>query len=307
MNTKKTLTILSILIAIGAAVAAGAGVLWQGQGDPIPYTNVRGDPVLLHGRGLYRYDGVSGAAQLIGGDKVTLLVGIPLLLISLLLAARGAGPNSLRGQLLLSGTLGYFLYTYTSIAFLAALNPLFLLYVALFSLSLFAFVLSLISIDLKELPARFTRPLPHGVISGFLFFVGTILTFLWIGTLILPYIRTGQTPNDMEHYTTLVIQALDLGLIVPTTILTGVLLLRRHALGYLLASVVLVKAFTMSAALISMMIGQMSAGVEVPAFVWVLFSLIGLVDAALMVVMLRSLGGIPATTQRAAIAAGQKV
>ena len=49
---------------------------------------------------------------------MTLAVGLPLLVVAAWLAFRG----SLRGQLLLTGTLGFFLYTYMSMCMLTAYN-----------------------------------------------------------------------------------------------------------------------------------------------------------------------------------------
>jgi hypothetical protein len=56
------------------------------------------------------------------GDAVTLVLGLPAPIFSLLCYQRG----SMRGGLLLAGTLGYFLYNYGSMAFGAAYNQLFL-------------------------------------------------------------------------------------------------------------------------------------------------------------------------------------
>ena len=92
-----------------------------------------------------RFETVSIAAQAIAQDVVTLLVGIPLLLAGAVLSRKG----SLRGRLLLAGTVGYFLYTYASFVFGAAYNVLFLLYVALFSLGLIAFIESLLAISIS--------------------------------------------------------------------------------------------------------------------------------------------------------------
>jgi hypothetical protein len=52
----------------------------------------------------------------------------------------------------------------------------------------------------------------------------------------------------------LAIHALDLGLIVPLAILSGVLLTRRRGWGYLLASVASIKGLTMGIA-VSAMVG----------------------------------------------------
>ena len=86
--------------------------LWPGDGAPYPLTNFRGEQVTINARGLYYWDTVSSAAQMQANDLVTLVLGLPLLAVSFWLALRG----SLRGRLLLTGTLGFFLYTYMSCA-----------------------------------------------------------------------------------------------------------------------------------------------------------------------------------------------
>ena len=159
-----------------ALVAALAG-LWPAAGAPYPLTNFRGEQVTINARGLYTWDTVSSAAQMQANDLVTLVLGLPLLAISFWLARRG----SLRGRLVLAGTLGFILYTYITMCFGAAYNPLFLVYVALFSLSLFAFVLVMMSFDLPTLPAHFSEKLPRRWIAGLLFFVGAFLALAWLG------------------------------------------------------------------------------------------------------------------------------
>lgn len=103
--------------------------------------------LLINVRGLYYDDTLSSAAQQQGNDFVTLILGLPMLDISTWLALRG----SLRGRLL-TGTIGFFLCTYLSMAILTAFNALLLIYVALFGLSLYAFILYRMSFDLAALP-----------------------------------------------------------------------------------------------------------------------------------------------------------
>ena len=283
MKTSKTVLVLVALIAVLALVAAGTGVLWQGNGHPYPFTTLRGETVMMHGRGLYRYETVSGAAQAIASDVVTLGLGIPLLWISAWLYGRG----SLRGHLLLAGTLGYFLYTYASMAFLAAFNPLFLAYVALFSLSLFAFILAMTSIDVAALPSRFSDRLPRRGIAIVLFAIGGFLLLAWLGRIV-PALLTGAPPYGLESYTTLVIQALDLGLIVPLAILAGLLLLKARPLGYLLAAVALLKGLTMATAVSAMAVGQVLAGLTVSPVELVVFPGLALANAAMAWMLLRN-------------------
>ncbi len=179
MKPSKTLTVLACLIAVLALVAAGTGAFYQDEGPSYHFTSLRGETVAIQGHGLYRVDSVSAASQAIAQDVVTLVVGLPLLLIALWLYRRG----SLRGQLLLAGTLAYFLYTYTSMAFGASFNPFFLVYVALFSLSLFAFISALASVDLRSLPAHFSARLPRRAIAVFMFVCAALLLFMWLGRL----------------------------------------------------------------------------------------------------------------------------
>jgi hypothetical protein len=283
VKRSKTLVVLVAVISLLALFAAAAGVFWQGGGEPFPFTTLRGETVSIQGKGLYRFDTVSMAAQAIAADAVTLCVGIPLLLVSVLLYRRG----SLRGALLLAGTLGYFLYTYASMSFTDAFNPFFLVYVALFSLSLFAFVLSLMCIKVDELPDRFAERLPRRAISGLLFAIGGFLLLAWLGR-IAPALLEGTPPFGLESYATLVIQAMDLALIVPLAFLSGVLLLRRRAYGYLLAAVALTKGFTMGTAVAAMALGQVLAGVAVSPVELVVFPGMALAFVAMTYLLLRN-------------------
>jgi hypothetical protein len=269
------------LIFILAFVAALAGI-WPGEGQSYSLTNFRSEKVTVNARGLYYWDTVSMAAQQQGNDLVSLTVGLPLLAVSARLAFRG----SLRGRLLLSGILGFFLYTYMSMSMLTAYNALFLVYVALFSLSLFAFILSLLSFDLEALPRHFSERLPRGWIAVLLFFVGGFLLLAWLGRILIPMLQN-ETPI-LENTTTLVIQAMDLGLIVPLAILSGILLLRRSPWGYLLASVAVMKFITMGLAVSTMSVNMALRGVAESLEIMVPFLAITLVNLILAVLLLRN-------------------
>jgi hypothetical protein len=283
MKTLQTVIRISIIIAILSLVTAGLGVFWQGQGEPIPFTTMRGETVSLYGRGLYRFDTVSIAAQGIAQDAVTLLLGIPLLITGIVLARKG----SLRGQLLLTGTLGYFLYTYTSYVFLAAFNQLFLLYVALFSLALFAFILAMIKMKPEVIVSQFSDKFPLRGVAIFMMILAGFLAMSWLGRIV-PATIAGTPPIGLESYTTLVIQGLDLGIIVPVSALTAILLWRSRPWGYALAAVVLVKGLTMGAALIAMIVSQILAGFAVSMVEIIMFAGIAIAALVFTIIMFRS-------------------
>jgi len=279
MHTALKWLILPILIL--ALIAAAAG-LWPGDGLPYPLTNFRGEPVTINARGLYHWDTVSSAAQMQANDLVTLVVGLPLLAVSVFLARRGL----LRGRLLLTGTLGFFLYTYMSMCFGAAYNRLFLVYVALFSLSLHAFILSMMSFDLATLPAHFSEKLPRRGIAGMLIFTAAFLALAWLGRIAATF-SPGAVPV-LENTTSMFIQAMDLALIMPLCVLAAVLLVRRSPWGYLLASVGVLKFVTMGLAVSLMGVNQARVGAPVSAIELVVFPIITLLNLALAVLLLRS-------------------
>jgi len=250
---RKIIMIISALIAVLAIIASGSGLFWNG---------------------LYKNDTKSGAAQETGNDLVTLVLAVPLLLVSAYFAAAG----SLRGWLIWTGAIFYFLYTYSMMAFMSAYNQLFLVYVAIYSLSLFTFAASLLTLDVnrvkESLPAA-----PIKATAGLMFLVSITLSLMWLGSII-PPLMSGQKPAMLETYTTLVVQAMDLGILVPLGIITGTLLLKRNAWGYVLASIFLVKGAAYGTAVLSMALFMWLNGEEV--FVPFIIALVILVAGAIM-------------------------
>lgn len=275
---------LALFIIPLAILAAGAGVFWQGTGEPYPFETLRGETVIIRGHGLYRFDTVNSSSQEIGNDIVTLLIGVPLLLTSIVLSRK----ESLRGQLLLTGALGFFLYTYGSMSFLTAFNPFFLVYVALFSLSLFGFIFSMKNLDVDEVSRRISDGFPRRSIAIYFIIVAVFLTLAWLGLVASPSL-TWAPPAGLESAITMVIQALDLGIIVPTSFLTASLLFKKQPWGYALSSVLLLKILTMGAALISMIIVQILSGVAVDPVVSTIFVIISLSGIVLGIITLRSI------------------
>ena len=265
--------ILVVLIIILAIIASSYGffskkIIYENK----TFKTIYGETITLNGKGLYYNDSVSMAAQASAQDFVTLAVGLPLLIISLILSNK----KSIKGMLMLLGIIGYFLYTYTSYSFLAMYNKFFLFYVILMSLSLFAFINLFKSDIFKDLKNNFSDRFPRKYIGIFNIFMGFCICLLWLG-MIIPSI--GKAPPVLEHYTTLSIQVLDLGIIVPVAIISGVLLIKNESIGYLLTSIIIIKGITLLLAVVMMLIFMHLAGVKLsmveaimfPAFLVILF------------------------------------
>jgi hypothetical protein len=236
MKKQSDLNWLVPLIAVLALFAAGIGLFYRHQGNSFSFATVRGETVQIWGQGWYSYDTPIAALGFKAGDLITLLLAIPLLIVSFLLYQRG----SLRGGLLHTGTLAYFLYTCISMGFGAAYNNLFLVYTIIFSASLFGLVLALSSFDLQTLPAHFTPRLPTRGMGIFLIVSGVILNLVWLVLSIIPALLQSKAPPEAYYYTTFMTGIVDIGIVAPALIIAGGLILRRTPLGYLVAATMLI-------------------------------------------------------------------
>jgi len=180
--------------------------------------------------GLYR-DTAWGREAVRGGDLVTLVVVAPLLIATLIFAVRG----SARAQPVLLGLLVYSAYNYAYYVFGAAFNDVFLLHIALFSASVFGLACALAGVDAEAIRSRLRADTAARWIGAMLVVVGALQGLLW-GVLIVRYAVTGELLHDIPVAGQHLVFALDLGLLMPTLVLAGILLFRRTAFGYTLGA-----------------------------------------------------------------------
>ena len=283
MKSLRKVVVLCLIIVGLSVFAAGFGLFAnEGKGE-YNFTSIHGETVQIYGRGLYSQDSVSMASQARAQDGVTLFLGIPLLIASVLLTVKG----SFKGRLMLTGTLGYFLYTYASYCFLAMYNSMFLVYVGLFSASFYAFILTMASFDGRRLDEYFKESLPAKSIGAFLWFIGFVIAMMWLGKIINPLINN-STPEGLEHYTTLTIQAMDLAIIVPLAVITGYMVMLRRPYGYLLASVVIIKGVSLLTSITAMLIAMFAAGVKVSPAEAVIFPVFNIGIILCFIVLLKN-------------------
>ena len=257
MKQQSTLTWLIPLIVILTLVAAGVGLFWLDGSNPYPFTTVHGETVEIYGKGLYSHDTVFSASTTRGTDMVTLFVGLPLLLVSFGLYRRG----SLRGGLMLSGVLAYFLYYGASLGLDKAYNSLFLVYIALFSACFYAFVIVFTAIDLTQLSSCVSDRLSVRGMAVFMFIVGIGLAFIWLSDVVAALLNN-SIPAALGSSTTAVTYTIDVGIIAVACILAGVQILRRTSLGYLLFATLNVMLAMVGAMVIGQTIMELAAGIQ---------------------------------------------
>jgi hypothetical protein len=257
MRTSKALIILSLLTGLLAVAQSGMGLFFQDGGSPFNFTTLHGQTVEIYGQGIYHFDTSFRAPIFKGTDAVTLFLCVPLLGIALVWYTRG----SKRGRLFLTGVLAYLLYESASVTLGTAYNPMFLVYIASFSSSLFAFALAYTSIDTQDLADQFAagRGLPRRGIAILLFVAGAALLFAWLTDLI-NWLAPGAMPG-IASYTTEVTYAIDLGIIAPLAFLSGIQLLRRKPVSYLISAILLIMLAIIGVVVTTQTLFQMQAGI----------------------------------------------
>jgi hypothetical protein len=180
--------------------------------------------------GLYP-DGAWAREAFRGGDLVTLVLAVPLLLGALIFSARG----SRRAQVVWVAVLGYSIYNYGYYVFGAEFNDVFLLHIAIMLMSIFALALLAPRVDVAGIAARIRGGAAARWVGAFLVLVGLGQGGLW-AFLVVRFALTGELladiPVDGQH----LVFALDLGLLVPTRVVAGILLFRRTAVGLLVGA-----------------------------------------------------------------------
>ncbi len=282
MRKQSLLNYLVPLIGLLAMITASAGLLVRGEDEPFVFISVHDENVELFGRGLYANDTLMAAAGFKGTDLITLFVGIPLLALSF----RSYQQRKIRGGILLAGVISYFLYYGASMTFAAAYNPLFLVYTALFSSSLFVFIVIISSIDPHQLETRDLKTMSNIRIAIYFFIAGTVVLVLW-GMEIVSGLITGEPPILLAHYTTAVTHAIDMGVIAPTAFYVGIKILHKNPNGYRFGLPLIILNVLIGLCVISQTIMQISYGVELHPG-----QIIGIVGSWLVLGLMALLSGI---------------
>ena len=171
--------------------------------------------------------------QAIAQDIANLAVASPALLVLAALALLG----SLRAYLLWLGVLSFTIYSYVIYTFSIPFGPLFLLWVAVLGLSVYALFGGVSFTDHTAVARSFRSRRAIKAVAWFLIITGILFALLWL-TEDVPALLSGTTPKSLVDMAlpTNPVHILDLGLFVPAFIITGVLLLvHHHPLAFTLA------------------------------------------------------------------------
>jgi hypothetical protein len=183
-------------------------------------------------------------ATLRGQDIVNLIAAV--VLVWAAVRARG---GSFKAHVLWLAVCLYLAYTYLMYV-VAPFNDVFLLYVAGIGLAGFGLLNGLARIRVGAVAGAF-EAVPRRLIAWFLIVAGSLFALVWLSQ-VLAAIPGGVPEGLFAYDIPSMVHVLDLALALPLVVGSGVLLLRRHPMGPVLAALMLCKIVTLGLALISM-------------------------------------------------------
>jgi hypothetical protein len=234
----------------------------------------------------YARDSASMGAQGMGQDAIDLFVVVPLMLASLALALRG----SRAAFLVLAGTCFYVLYSYVVYAFGVHFNRLFLVYCAIFGISFYTFLLCVMELNRLPLQRWFGERTPNRATGIFFLVIAVLFYLLWLKDVV-PAIWNNSVPVSVSNNDLLVnpVHVLDIAIALPGLMITAILLLRKHPLGYLFGPVYLVFTVLLALALVAMVIAMKQKGIADDLSIAEIFIVLAAIGTVLLFRFLRAL------------------
>jgi hypothetical protein len=155
-------------------------------------------------------------------DAVNLLIGLPIILVSMFLTMR----KKLIGLLLWPGALFFILYNYLVYVLAMPFNLAFLLDLTLVTLTLYTIIALVTSIDGKTVQHRLNGKVQERISGGILVGMGILFFFQVVGVLIVALAdQTSITGTELALHVSDFLYS-------PALIIGGILLWRRKDFGY---------------------------------------------------------------------------
>lgn len=232
-----------------------AGILSLDFTKSYEVTNQFGDTVKMYGAGIYARDTYLKAPIFIGTDFCILFILVPLLLKAYLQNNKEASDIS---RLRLLSVYAVAFYYAASISFGVSYNQFLLLYIALFTATLFGMFALLRSIAMSKLQYQATMG-----VYRFLMLSGIALIVAWLPDIIPTLVNRTSLPL-IEIYTTEITYVLDMGIIAPLCLVSMYLLKKKDSLGTVLLAILFKVCIIVGVMMIPQTICQVLSGFEIP-------------------------------------------
>lgn len=250
-NKKGYLAIVTMVLMVITSVT---GILSLNFNYAHDFINQYGHTVKIYGYGIYAFDSYFQAPISIGTDICILFIVVPLFLFTYINYAK---KKDMISELKLISVYAVACYYGGSIAFGITYNQLFLVYVALFSCSLFGMFM-----HIKNLSLNKSITITRGI-KIFLTLSGIALIIAWLPDVI-PAMIKGTILSLIGVYTTNITYVIDMGIISVLCFIALYLLIKKEALGTLILACILKLCIVVGVMMIPQAICQILSGVIIP-------------------------------------------
>lgn len=248
---KDYLTLVIILLII---ISCGAGIMSINFTKAYDFVNQYGHTVKMYGYGIYAHDTYFQAPISIGTDFCILFLVVPMLFAAHRNYVKCGDEIS---ELKLISVYGTVIYYAASMAFGITYNRLFLVYMGIFSCSLFGMFKHIINLKLTKL---FT---PTKGVNIFFVIAGIALVVAWLPDII-PTLINGGTLSLIGVYTTSITYVLDMGILCPACFAIICLLKKQNPVGTVMLAIMLKLCIVVGALMIPQAILQIMSGCDIP-------------------------------------------
>lgn len=252
MNKKKDF--LAIVTMLCMCITTICGILSMNFEYAHDFVNQYGHTVKIFGYGIYANDSYFKAPISIGTDFCILFVLVPLFFYTYVQYRKKADTIS---EMKLISVYAVAFYYAASIAFGVTYNQIFLIYVLLFTCSLFGMFSHIRSVNVGQ-KITATKGL-----QAFLIISGIALIVAWLPDIISAMLKGGTLPL-IGVYTTEITYVLDMGVISPMCFVCLYLMKKNDSLGVVLLAVLLKACIIVGIMVVPQTICQMLSGVELP-------------------------------------------
>lgn len=252
MNKKKDF--FAIVTVICMCITTICGILSMNFEYAHDFVNQYGHMVKIFGYGIYANDSYFKAPISIGTDFCILFVLVPMFLYTYMQYQKKADMIS---EIKLISVYAVAFYYAASIAFGVTYNQIFLIYVLLFTCSLFGMFSHIRSVNVGQ-KITATKGL-----QAFLIISGIALIVAWLPDIISAMLKGGTLPL-IGVYTTEITYVLDMGVISPMCFVCLYLMKKNDSLGVVLLAVLLKACIIVGIMVVPQTICQMLSGVELP-------------------------------------------
>lgn len=228
-------------------ISSLSGILLNDNGSPYKTTTINKETVEIYGgKGLYKNDTTYKAVTFLSFDWTNLIIVLPLFILGLYLYRK----VYFKGQLLLLALFTYLAYIYLIGVMGNTFNSMFLIWTALYSLGFAGTIILLLNSKMINSNHQLFEFFPRKRISIYVILVGIILFFQYLFEVISAYI-SNLPPSSLDHYTTLELASLELGIMIPLHVTAGIGAWKKKFWGYILSTLL---TFTASMVFIALSI-----------------------------------------------------